>query len=84
MSLTRCIPIFTLRTEALEKAKTDLVDARTISFMLMSSVSLKPCTNIAYHISEIKSPKMYRFDKVSEQAKLKTSVSRFVISFHEL
>ena len=69
----------------LRKTKTDRVDARTIASMLMSDVSLKPYTNIAYHNSELKSLTRYRFDKVSERAKLKTSVSRLVnILFPEL
>ena len=70
---------------SLRKTKTDKVDARTIASMLMSDVSLKPYTNIAYHNSELKSLTRYRFDKVSERAKLKTSVSRLVsILFPEL
>ena len=70
---------------SLRKTKTDRVDARTIASMLMSDVSLKPYTNIAYHNSELKSLIRYRFDKVRERAKLKTSVSRLVnILFPEL
>ena len=70
---------------SLRKTKTDKVDARTIASMLMSDVSLKPYTNIAYHNSELKSLTRYRFDKVSERAKLKTSVTRLVnILFPEL
>ncbi len=70
---------------SLRKTKTDRVDARTIASMLMSDVSLKPYTNIAYHNSELKSLTRYRFDKVQERAKLKTSVTRLVnILFPEL
>ena len=70
---------------SLRKTKTDKVDARTIASMLMSDVSLKPYTNLAYHNSELKSLTRYRFDKVSERSKLKTSVSRLVnILFPEL
>ncbi len=70
---------------SLRKTKTDRVDARTIASMLMSDVSLKPYTNIAYHNSELKSLTRYRFDKVSERATLKTSVTRLVnILFPEL
>ena len=70
---------------SLRKTKTDKVDARTIASMLMSDVSLKPYTNVAYHNSELKSLTRYRFDKVSERSKLKTSVSRLVnILFPEL
>lgn len=73
------------KSQSLRKTKTDRVDARTIASMLMSDVSLKPYTNIAYHNSELKSLTRYRFDKASERAKLKTSVSRLVnILFPEL
>ncbi len=70
---------------SLRKTKTDRVDARTIASMLMSDVSLKPYTDISYHNSELKSLTRYRFDKVKERAKLKSSVSRLVnILFPEL
>ena len=65
--------------------KTDRVDARTIASILMSDMSLKPYTNIAYHNSELKSLTRYRFDKVKERAALKSSVARLVnILFPEL
>jgi len=70
---------------SLRKTKTDWVNARTIAAMLLSDVSLKPYTDIAYHNEELKSLTRYRFDKVKEQAKLKNSVSQlFCILFHEL
>lgn len=70
---------------SLRKTKTDRVDARTIATMLMSDVGLKPYTDTAYHNDELKSLTRYRFDKVKEQAKLKSSVSRLVcILFPEL
>lgn len=73
------------KSQTLRKTKTDRVDARTIASMLMSDVSLKPYTNIAYHNSELKSLTRYRFDKVKERATLKSSVSRLVnILFPEL
>ena len=54
---------------SLRQTKTDKVDARTIASMLMSDVNLT----------------RYRFDKVKERAKLKSSVSRLVcILFPEL
>ena len=46
--------------------------------MIMSDMSLKPYTNIAYHNSELKSLTRYRFDKVKERAALKSSVARLV------
>lgn len=70
---------------SLRKTKTDRVDARTIVAMLMSDVGLKPYTDTAYHNEELKSLTRYRFDKVKERAKLKSSISRLVcILFPEL
>lgn len=70
---------------SLRKTKTDRVDARTIAAMLLSDASLKPYTDTSYHNEELKSLTRYRFDKVKERAKLKTSVSRLVcILFPEL
>lgn len=73
------------RSLSLRKTKTDKVDARMIASMLMSDVSLKPYTNIAYHNSELKSLTRYRFDKVKERAALKSSVARLInILFPEM
>ena len=70
---------------SLRKTKTDRVDARTIAAMLMSDLDLKSYTDIAYHNEELKSLTRYRFDKVRERAKLKSSISRLVcILFPEL
>ena len=70
---------------SLRKTKTDRVDARTIATMLMSDVDLKSYTDTSYHNEELKSLTRYRFDKVRERAKLKTSISRLVtILFPEL
>ena len=63
---------------SLRQTKTDKVDARTIASMLMSDVNLKSYSDISYHNEELKSLTRYRFDKVKERAKLKTSVSRLV------
>jgi transposase len=53
--------------------------------MLMSDVGLKPYTDTAYHNEELKSLTRYRFDKVKERAKLKSSIARLVcILFPEL
>ena len=69
----------------LRKTKTDRIDARTIATMLMSDVDLKSYTATSSHNEELKSLTRYRFDKVRERAKLKTSVSRLVcILFPEL
>ena len=70
---------------SLRQTKTDKVDARTIASMLMSDVNLKSYSDTFYHNEELKSLTRYRFDKVKERAKLKTSVSRLVcILFPEL
>ena len=69
----------------LRKTKTDKVDARIIATMLASDVNLKSYTDTAYHNEELKSLTRYRFDKVKERAKLKSSIARLVnILFPEL
>lgn len=73
------------KSTSLRKTKTDKVDARTIASMIMSDVSLKPYSDKLYHNEDLKSLTRYRFDKVSQRAKLKQSVSRLVnILFPEL
>ncbi len=70
---------------SLRKTKTDKVDASTIAMMLMTARTLKPYSDTSYHSEELKSLTRYRFDKVQERAKLKSSVSRLVnILFPEL
>ena len=70
---------------SLRKTKTDKVDACSIAMMLMTDKTLKPYSNTSYHSEELKSLTRYRFDKVKERAKLKTSVARLVsILFPEL
>jgi len=70
---------------SLRQTKTDKVDARTIASMLMSDVNLKSYSDTSYHNEGLKSLTRYRFDKVKERAKLKTSISRLVcILFPEL
>lgn len=44
----------------------------------MSDVNLKSYSDISYHNEELKSLTRYRFDKVKERAKLRTSVSWLV------
>ena len=73
------------KSQSLCKTKTNRIDVRTIASMLMSDINLKSYTDIAYHNEELKSLTRYRFDKVRERAKLKTSLSRLVcILFPEL
>lgn len=70
---------------SLRKTKTDKVDARSIAEMLVTDKTLKPYTDTSYHSEDLKSLTRYRFDKVQERAKLKTSVARLVnILFPEL
>ena len=71
--------------QSLRKTKTDKVDAASIAMMLLTDKTLKPYSDTSYHNEELKSLTRYRFDKVQERAKLKTSVSRLVsILFPEL
>ena len=70
---------------SLRQTKTDKVDARTIASMLMSDVNLKSYLDISYHNEELKSLTRYRFNKVKERSRLKSSISRLVcILFPEL
>ena len=70
---------------SLRKTKTDKVDAFTIAMMLMTDRTLKPYSDTSYHSEELKTLTRYRFDKVHERSKLKTSLSRLVnILFPEL
>lgn len=57
------------------QTKTNKVDAMTIASMLMSDVNLKSYSDTSYHNEELESLTRYRFDKVKERVKLKTSVS---------
>lgn len=53
--------------------------------MMMSRVNLQSYSDTSYHNEELKSLTRYRFDKVKERAKLKTSISRLInILFPEL
>ena len=73
------------KSTSLRRTKTDKVDARTIAAMLASDVVLTSYTATSYHNEELKSLTRYRFDKVRERARLKTSVARLVnILFPEL
>ena len=53
--------------------------------MMMSDMNLKSYSDTSYHNEELKSLTRYRFNKVKERAKLKSSVSRLIcILFPEL
>ena len=70
---------------SLRKTKTDKVDASSIAMMLITDNTLKPYSLSSYHNEELKSLTRYRYDRVRERSKLKTSVSRLVsILFPEL
>ena len=64
---------------SLRKTKTDRVDARTIALCCYPMRASNPYTNTAYHNEELKSLTRYRFDKVKERAKLKSSVSGWFV-----
>ena len=73
------------KSTSLRRTKTDRIDARTIATMIATGAVLTSYTAASYHNEELKSLTRYRFDKVKERAKLKTSVSRLVnILFPEL
>jgi len=64
---------------SLRQTKTDKVDSKTIAMMLMSGMDLQSYSSASYHNEELKSLTRYRFDKVQERARLKTSVARLVV-----
>lgn len=64
---------------SLRQTKTDKVDCKTIALMLMSGVDFQSYSAASYHNEELKSFTRYRFDKVQERAKLKTSIARLVV-----
>jgi transposase len=71
--------------QSLRKTKTDRIDARSIALMLLTDSSIEPYSLTSYHNEELKSLTRYRFTKVQERAKYKTSVTRLVnILFPEL
>ena len=71
--------------QSLRKTKTDRIDARSIALMLLTDSSIEPYSLTSYHNEELKSLTRYRFTKVQERAKYKTSVARLVnILFPEL
>ena len=71
--------------QSLRKTKTDKVDAASIAMMLLTDRTLKPYSDTSYHNEELKSLTRYRFEKVRERARLKTSIARLVsILFPEL
>lgn len=70
---------------SLRKTKTDKVDARSIAMMLMTDKTLKPYSTASFHNEDLKALTRYRFDKVHERAKLRSSLARLVnILFPEL
>lgn len=71
--------------QSLRKTKTDKVDTFTIAKMLLNDRTLKSYSETSYHNEELKSLTRYRFDKIHERSKLKTSLVRLVnILFPEL
>ena len=73
------------KADSLRRTKTDPIDAHTIAGMIMSNVDLTSYTAKSYHNEKLKSLTRYRFDKVQDRARLKTSVTRLVnILFPEL
>ena len=70
---------------SLRKTKTDEIDAKTIATMIRTNTDLKPYSDISRKNENLKSLSRYRFKKVQDRAKLKTSISRLVnILFPEL
>ena len=69
----------------LRKTKTDKVDAKTISMLLVNQDDIDAYSLKLFKNEDLKSLTRYRFRKVQEQSKLKLSLSRLVtILFPEL
>ena len=70
---------------SLRKTKTDEIDAKTIATMIRTNTDLKPYSDISRKNENLKSLSRYRFKKVQDRAKLKTSIDRLSnILFPEL
>ena len=92
--LDKGLPVFVInplhtnmyrKSLSLRKTKTDKIDAHTIAMMLMFDVNMKSYSSQQHHNEELKSLTRYRFDKVSQRAQLKQSVTRLInILFPEL
>ena len=63
---------------SLRKTKTDRIDSRTIALMLLTDLSLKPYSVSSYHRENLKSLTRYRFSRVQERSRQKSSISRLV------
>ena len=66
-----------IKGQSLRKTKTDKLDARFITTMLITS-NLKSYSKQSYHISELKSLTRHRFRLVKENSKFKISLVRLV------
>ena len=70
---------------SLRKTKTDKIDCKVIAQLLRSDLTIQAYSMSLYEREELKSLSRYRFTKIQERSKLKTSVSRLVnILFPEL
>lgn len=73
------------KAQSLRKTKTDKIDSKSITNMLILNNNLKPYSIESRNYEDLKSLSRYRFNKVKYRAKLKTSVARLVnILFPEI
>jgi len=72
------------KSQSLRKTKTDKIDCMIIAKMIRSG-EYKPYSPISYHLRELKTLTRHRFRLISEQSRLKISITRLVqILFPEL
>ncbi len=72
-------PLYTnlfCKSPSLRRTKTDKMHAHTITLIMISGLNLQYCSDTSYHNEKLKSLIKHSFNKIKEQAKLKTSVSR--------
>ena len=78
MPWTPYVQIFTERALVWERQDWPIEYANDYFYAVLSDVGLKSYTDTAYHNEELKSLTRYRFDKVKERTKLKSSIDRLV------
>lgn len=72
-------PLYTnlfCKSPSLRRTKTDKMHAHTITLIMISGLNLQYCSDTSYLNEKLKSLIKHSFNKIKEQAKLNTSVSR--------
>ncbi|SER56838.1 IS110 family transposase [Lachnobacterium bovis] len=73
------------KSMSLRLTKTDKIDSCTIVSMLMANLNLKAYTDLNFITDELRSLTRYRYEKVKDRAKFRSTVSKLIcILFPEL